>query len=320
MENITERKRVEERLREYEEAIEGSEEMIAVVDREYRYRSANRKYLKLQNMTKEQVIGRLMPEVVNKDVFEAVIKEKLDECFAGKIVKYEIRYTYPELGERDCSYRTFPLKLTPALIRSLVFCRTSRTGSGRKRHCARARINSDFFSTPPPKRFMESISNTAARSATLPAFAPWDTSELTNVLGKNMHELIHHTRADGTVFPVEECRIHRVSRTGEGVHADDEVLWRANGTSFPAEYWSYPRRRGPEVVGAVIAFVDITERKLDENALAQVSRKMIEAQEQERTRIARELHDDIGQRLALLVIETQELQEDPLICPKSKAV
>jgi PAS domain S-box-containing protein len=130
------------------------------------------------------------------------------------------------------------------------------------------------------------------------------------VLGKNMHDLMHHTRPDGTLFAVEECRVHQVIRTGEGVHADDEVLWRANGTSFPAEYWSYPQRRGRELVGAVVAFIDITERKLAEVALANVSRKLIEAQEQERSRIARDLHDDIGQRLALLTIELERLQEN----------
>jgi PAS domain S-box-containing protein len=131
------------------------------------------------------------------------------------------------------------------------------------------------------------------------------------VLGRNMHELMHHTRPDGTSFPVEECRVHQVIRTGEGVHADNEVLWRANGTSFPAEYWSYPQRGGQELVGAVVAFVDITQRKLAEAAIAGVSRKLIEAQEQERTRIGRELHDDIGQRLALLAVELQQLHEDP---------
>jgi PAS domain S-box-containing protein len=129
------------------------------------------------------------------------------------------------------------------------------------------------------------------------------------VVGKNMHELMHHTRPDGTPFPAEECRVHQVIRTGEGAHADDEVLWRTNGTSFPAEYWSYPQRRGQEVVGAVVAFIDITHRKLAEAALAGISRKLIEAQEHERTRIARELHDDIGQRLALLAIELQQLPE-----------
>src|SRR5437660_349063 len=47
------------------------------------------------------------------------------------------------------------------------------------------------------------------------------------VLGKNTHDLIHRTRADGTVLPAKECRVHRVARTGEGVHAEDEVFWRA---------------------------------------------------------------------------------------------
>ena len=62
------------------------------------------------------------------------------------------------------------------------------------------------------------------------------------VMGKNMHNLIHHTRADGTSFPVEECGVHRVTRTGEGVHAEDEMFWTAKGTGFPVEYWSYPQR------------------------------------------------------------------------------
>jgi PAS domain S-box-containing protein len=131
------------------------------------------------------------------------------------------------------------------------------------------------------------------------------------VLGKNMHDLMHHTRADGTLYPVEECRVHRVIRTGQGDHAEEEVLWRTNGTGFPAEYWSYPQLRGEEVVGAVVAFVDITERKLAEAALASVSRRLIEAQEQERSRIARELHDGIGQRLALLAIKLAQLQQSP---------
>jgi signal transduction histidine kinase len=65
----------------------------------------------------------------------------------------------------------------------------------------------------------------------------------------------------------------------------------------------------------VVAFLDITERKLAETALASVSRKLIEAQEQERTRIGRELHDDIGQRLAMLAIELQQLHENTLILP-----
>jgi PAS domain S-box-containing protein len=129
------------------------------------------------------------------------------------------------------------------------------------------------------------------------------------LLGKDMHHLIHQTRADGTPFPLEECPIFRTTRTGQGVHVDDEVFCRANGTSFPAEYWCHPQWKGQEVVGTVVAFFDITARKLADAALANVSGKLIEAQEQERRRIARELHDDIGQRLALLGIGLAQLRQ-----------
>jgi signal transduction histidine kinase len=69
----------------------------------------------------------------------------------------------------------------------------------------------------------------------------------------------------------------------------------------------------------VVTFVDITERKLADAALANVSRKLIEAQEQERARIGRELHDDIGQRLALLAVELQLLHDDTLILPEVRS-
>ena len=64
-------------------------------------------------------------------------------------------------------------------------------------------------------------------------------------------------------------------------------------------------------VGYIGSCVDLTDRKLAETALASVSRRMIEAQEQERTRIARELHDDVGQRLALFSINLAQLHQGP---------
>ena len=582
--DITERKQAEERLREYEKAVEGSEEMIAVVDREYRYLIANRKFLKLRNLAKEQVVGRLVPEVLNTGVFEEVVKGKLDQCFAGQVVKFEMRYTYPELGERDLFVSYFPIEgaagvdravcilqditerkraqealkkseekfaktfqhgplaltltsakddgyidvnetferitgwgrdevightsvdiglwvnpaerlelakrlLTERSLRNLEYRFRMRDGSIRNglsaaelieldgepciltviadvtdykrsqdalresearerarvkeleaildavpvpvliahdaecRHITGNRAASEQLreergqnlsqSAPPGERpAFRQIKNGVEIPADLlpmqqaaatgkPMYgrvltllfedgtlreeianavpllddsgkphgavgASMDVTELKRtegalresedklrllldstaeaiygidlehrctfcnpagvrllgyehvdeVLGKNMHKLIHHTRADGTPFPEEECRIHQVMRTEEGVHADDEVLWRANGTSFPAEYWSYPQRRGHEIVGAVVTFVDITERKFAETAVANVSRKLIEAQEQERIRIGRELHDDISQRLALLAVELQRLHQDPLLFPR----
>jgi PAS domain S-box-containing protein len=91
-----------------------------------------------------------------------------------------------------------------------------------------------------------------------------DPSEL---LGRNMHALEHHSHADGTPYPLEECPIYSGFRTGEGVHRDDEVFWRKDGSSSPVEYWSHPIVRDGETLGAVVTFVDITERQKAEEAL-----------------------------------------------------
>jgi PAS domain S-box-containing protein len=108
--DITERRRSEERLREYEKAVEGAEDMIGVIDREYRFLLANRQYLKIRNLTREQVVGHCIPEVLGREVFETVIKPKLDECFQGKVVKYEMKFSYPGVGERDLMLSYFPIE------------------------------------------------------------------------------------------------------------------------------------------------------------------------------------------------------------------
>ena len=87
------------------------------------------------------------------------------------------------------------------------------------------------------------------------------------LLGKNMHELEHHTRKDGTPYPIEECPIYIGFQKNENVHRDDEVYWRKDGTSFPVEFWSHVVIREGKTLGAVITFIDITERKEAEAAL-----------------------------------------------------
>jgi PAS domain S-box-containing protein len=91
--------------------------------------------------------------------------------------------------------------------------------------------------------------------------------EPSELLGRNMHDVIHYAKADGTPYPVEECVIYRAFVEGMGTHGDDEVLWRKDGSSFAAEYWSRPLHRNEQVIGAVVTFVDITARKQAEEIL-----------------------------------------------------
>ncbi|MGV8058173.1 MAG: PAS domain S-box protein [Smithellaceae bacterium] len=91
------------------------------------------------------------------------------------------------------------------------------------------------------------------------------------LLGKNMHRLIHHSYLNGNTMPVEECKIYKAFHECRQVHVDDEVLWKADGTSFPVEYWSYPQIAEEKVSGAVVTFIDITERKMIEESLRNMS-------------------------------------------------
>lgn len=86
-------------------------------------------------------------------------------------------------------------------------------------------------------------------------------AEEKELLGKNIHLLIHHSHADGSPIAIEECLIYQAFREGKGMHGDDEVMWRTDGTSFPVEYWSYPQVMNGEVSGAVVTFNDITARR-----------------------------------------------------------
>jgi PAS domain S-box-containing protein len=87
------------------------------------------------------------------------------------------------------------------------------------------------------------------------------------IIGKNLHQLIHHTRADGSPYPVDESPIYRSFHGGDNAHVVDEVFWTKDGTSFPVEYSSQRIRRHGKVVGVVVSFLDITDRKRKEMEL-----------------------------------------------------
>ncbi len=161
------------------------------------------------------------------------------------------------------------------------------------------------------------------------------------VLGRPMHYLIHHSHADDTLMPVHECRIYKAFLEGQGVRVDDEVLWRRDGGCFPAEYASYPILDQEDVVGAVVTFNDITERKRTEQllrdahdslerrvrertselthahdslrqsheALRRLSAHLNSVREEERRHIARDIHDDLGAALTALQLEMSWLRQ-----------
>lgn len=160
------------------------------------------------------------------------------------------------------------------------------------------------------------------------------------VLGRNMHYLIHHSHGDASLMPVQACRIFRAFGEGRGCRVDDEVLWRRDGSPFAAEYASYPIRDGERVLGAVVTFSDITARKRTEaalqaarldlerrvaertaaltaanqqlqqagDALRRLSAHLNRVREEERAHIARDIHDELGASLTAIQLELNWLR------------
>lgn len=98
------------RLEEFERAVEGLEEMIAVVDHDHRYVIANRAFLERRGLTRKQVIGARVEEVVDPQVYAATVKERMEDAFRGEAVRYEMEYTYPALGKRNLVIWYFPIE------------------------------------------------------------------------------------------------------------------------------------------------------------------------------------------------------------------
>lgn len=82
-----------------------------------------------------------------------------------------------------------------------------------------------------------------------------------DLLGKDMHGLIHHTTVDGGSYPTSQCSIMQSLRHGQEVYSESDFFWRSDGTCFPVQYWSHPIRVNGEFTGVVVTFLDITERK-----------------------------------------------------------
>jgi PAS domain S-box-containing protein len=158
--------------------------------------------------------------------------------------------------------------------------------------------------------------------------------EPAEVLNRNMHELTHHTHADGSHYADVDCPIFNAFRQALPCRIDSEVFWRRDGSSFAVEYSSYPILDGHEVRGAVVTFVDITERKRAADALKrahdqlevrvaertqelsaaldrqrELSAYLEAVREEERTRIAREVHDELGSLLVALKMDVNWLDK-----------
>jgi PAS domain S-box-containing protein len=141
----------------------------------------------------------------------------------------------------------------------------------------------------------------------------WSSAEL---LGRKMHDMTHYQHPDGTPFPADECAGLQVLQKGTVLSDYEEVFIRKDGTFFPVAYSSSPIKSGGGIVGLVVVFRDMTAQKQVEEALHR-SREELRAlaaglqaaSEEERTQLAREIHDELSGTLTALKMDLSLLPD-----------
>jgi PAS domain S-box-containing protein len=311
--DVTELKMTEDKLREYEKAVEGAEDMIVVVDRQYRFLLANRQYLKMRNMAREQVVGSFIPDVLGEEIFETVIKPKLDECFRGNAVRYEMKFSYPTVGERDLLLSYFPIEDVNGTIdraACIVHDITERKRAEDALHDLNRALEGQTALLRTREELLRNfVKNVPAGVAMLDRdmrylqvserFCSDYSVDSAQVLGRSHYELFPD-------IPDRWKEIHRRALQGETLRAEEDRWDREGGTLWVRweirPWWNSNGSQG----GVLLFAEDITRIKQSEETLSKVNQKLIQAHEAERTRIARELHDDICQRIALLAVRLDD--------------
>ena len=270
-------------------------------DGEFRFVSVSRDFLTATGLSREQVVGSLVRDVIPPSSRDVVLNYYREAIRSGQPVRWEEESVYPA-GQRYGEVAVTPLYDASGLATHLIGIVHDIT---ERKRLEERRAEDLLEAAPDAMVVVDQTGRIVLVNAQTERLFGYPREE---ILGQPVEVLIprrFHERhqAHRTTF-FSEPRVRPM-----GAQLDLFGL-RKDRSEFPVEISLSPIKT-QEGLFITSAIRDITERKRAKDALADMSRKLLESQEQERARIARELHDDISQRLALLTIDLGQLQGDP---------
>jgi PAS domain S-box-containing protein len=253
--------------RRYREMFEVAQEGIWLIDAEARTVEVNERMARMLGYTIDEMRGRHLFEFMDEEArTEADVF--LDRRRKGIAEKYDFRYRTKTGADLWTMVSTAPMHDAQGAYAGALRMVTDITERKRSEDALRSneqRLRLILASTG--EGIFGLDMNGCCTFANRACIELLGFTEEEDLLGKRMHELIHHTHHDGTNYPEEECPTYRSCTLRHVTFADDELLWRADGSAFHAQYQSFPMMRDEAVLGAVVTFADITERKLAEAAI-----------------------------------------------------
>jgi len=272
--DITERKRTEESLRKLSQAVEQSSSAIVITDLDANIEYANAAFVKVTGYSLAEAIGQ-NPRILQSGKTPKTTYDDMWACLSrGEVWKGEFINRRKDGSEYIESMLISPVRQANGSVTNYLAIKEDVTQFRQAQEALRV-------SRENLHRLLNSIAEgaygvdtngncTFVNRAFLQMTGYQNEGE---VLGKHMHELIHHSYADGSPYPDSECRVYRAYRTNQSINVSDEVFWRKDGVAIPVEYWSHPIVSDGVVIGAIVTFVDITERKRAEESLKSMATK-----------------------------------------------
>ncbi|GAB1158685.1 hypothetical protein YWY31_47100 [Paenibacillus illinoisensis] len=263
--DITQHKDADRRLREsrqrYKSLFEHNPAAVYSLNLEGKYSAVNRNLVKMLDIPRSKLIGQsflsnLDPcEVERGRTYFELVKQ-------GKPQHYETRIVNSSGKKFDASIINVPIIVDQELVG--VYGILSDI-TERKEYMERIQELSKQHALI-LNSVTEGIYGLDAEGVTMfmnPAAASMFGYEVEEFIGNNAHNIIHHSRADGSYFPKEECPIHMTVMDGKGRSVKEDVFWRKDGSSFLVEYQVTPIIDQEQIQGVVIVFNDVTgEREI----------------------------------------------------------
>ena len=281
--DVTERRLKDGAMRESEERFRGAFENAAVgasmVDQRGRFIKVNRKLCEMLGYSAEELLSKTFSDVTHPEDIQ-IGTDALEKQMAGKADTMSIEKRYIRKDGQ-----VIHVNVSPSVIRDRdgkpAYCLgLFQDITERKRAediIARLHRKNELILNSAGEGIygLDMDGNVTFVNPAAAQMVGWEANEL---IGRHQHDILHHSRPDGTPYPKEDCKIYAAFQDGKVHHVTDEVFWRKDGTSFPVDYVSTPLREDGKIVGAVVVFTDITDRRESEEALRASEERLSRAQ------------------------------------------
>jgi PAS domain S-box-containing protein len=257
--------KLKESEQQYKSLFEHNTDAICSFDLEGNFLTANIAYENITGYTIEEMFQTSFSFIVHRQDLDKR-KYYFEKTKQGESQSFEMTATHKNGHLIFLSVKTVPIIVDDQIVGVYGIARdvTEQKNTENEREQLRHKVELILNASGDG---IYGIDNNGKTTFVNPAAANMIGYKVEELVGTYQHDIIHHSKADGSHYHREECPIHAVLKDGKTRHVTDEVFWRNDGTYFPVEYITNPIIENDEIIGAVVTFQDITERRKTEDLL-----------------------------------------------------